>query len=365
MRIVVVAAFAVAACGGAAGTSGSANHSRSTHPVCPSQPPSTTLDAKAIERLDATPIARTCVYGVDGNDREAIEQAIRSRTGQGLHAKAVADDLRVLMKTGRFEDVKASAIPIGNDVLVFFVLRPRPRIVDVTFEGASELEKEGLPKHPDLVKQRYLSQGKLYEAKGLIRDEYHRRGYRQVSVEVSTSLESPKLARVKFVVVEGPRSKIGPMAFVGVSKVSTANLRSASRLAVGAPFEDEMLNRAVVSIQELYLDRGMIQVKVEPSVGEPAIDGSTPITWNIVEGDVFHVGAVTIGNVEGSTDKPPSPKLKTKKGGPLSRSDVYSDVSTIIDAFAARQQNVTVVPRREIDVKTRTVHVIFEASPAP
>lgn len=362
VRIVVVAAFAVAACGGAAGANRSA---KSNHPVCPSQPPSTTLDAKAIERLDATPIARTCVYGVDENDRDAIEQAIRSRTGQGLHAKAVADDLRVLMKTGRFDDVKASAIPIGNDVLVFFVLRPRPRIADVTFEGASELEKEGLPKHPELMKLRYLSQGKLYEAKGLIRDEYHRRGYRQVSVDVSTSLEGPRLARVKFVVVEGPRSKIGPMTFVGVSKVSTADLRSASRLAVGTPFEDEMLDRAVVSIQEVYLDRGMIQVKVEPSVGEPATDGSTPITWNIVEGDVFHVGALTIGNVEGSADKPPSPKLKTKKGAPLSRSDIYSDVSTLVDAFAARQQKVTVVPRREIDVTTRTVHVIFEASLAP
>jgi outer membrane protein assembly factor BamA len=328
---------------------------------CPSEPPSSKPSPHEGDALETRVIARPCVYGVDANDRVSIEKQLRSRAGKRLDMASVADDVRDLMKTERFDHVEVSAIPSGHEVLVAFNLKERPRIGEVVFQGASILEKDGLPSQADVQKERYLSMGLVYDAMRLVRDEYHRRGYKRMSIDVSTELLSPKRARVKFVVVEGPQSKIGPISFAGNSKVSNAEVRKASHIDVGEPLDEEKINRAVVAIQELYLDRGMIQVQVEPVLGQPAPDGATSLTWNIVEGDVFRIGASKVGNLGA---KSPSPKLKTKMGAPFSRTAIDDDVKTVIHAFAVRGQKVMVVPRRDIDLQKRTVDVAFDVTPA-
>lgn len=356
------AALALTACAGGVASGTAASSPAARDPGCPSTVPSAKVDAKGVVDLEMGTIARTCIYGVEGEEHAAIAKAVHSRPGQRLLLPTVREDLRVLMAGGHLDDAKVLAMPGADGVLVMFALTARPRIAEVIFEGAPTLEKIGFPKRVTVEKERYLSMGDVYLAKRLIRDDYHRRGYRSVSVDASTETVAPNRVRLKFVVVEGPLSKIGRIAIGGASKLTAADIRKASQIDVGMALDEEAIDRGVVAIQELYLDHGMLQIEVTPSLDGPASDGTTSLTWNIREGEVFRIGTVTIGNVDGSPKKAPSPKLETKKGAVFSRTAVNDDVTTLIRAFAARHQTVTVVPRRVIDVQKRTVDVTFDAS---
>lgn len=354
MKLAIFATLALGACTAARYPSAAGDG------ACPSQPPSAKPDAAIAEGLANKGITHVCVYGLEGEARMAVMKSLRSRVGEPLVLETVSEDVRALTKHPNIDDVEAVAVPTDDKVLLSFAVKQRPRIAAIVFEGAPALEKDGLPKDIVVQKERYFSKGRMYEAMRLIRDEYHRRGYRSVAIDFSSEVASPNRVRVKISVVEGPRSKVRPIAVNGASKVAKADLRRAAQIEEGEPLDEEKIKRAVVAIQEHYLDRGLIQVQVESSLGQPAGDGSTPLTWNIVEGEVFHVRALAIGNLEGSKDAPPTPPLRSKPGSVFSRASVDADVKTIIEAFAAKKERVTVVPRREIDTNKKTVDVTFE-----
>jgi outer membrane protein insertion porin family len=358
------AALALTACAGGVASRTAASLPTVVDPGCPSQVPSAKLDARVVADLETRLIARTCIYGVDEEEHAAIAKAVRSRPGERLLLATVREDMRVLMAAGHVDDVDVSAMQSEGGVLVSFALKARPRIAEVVFEGAPMLEKYGFPKRVMVEKERYLSMGDVYEAKRLIVDDYRKRGYRSVSVNASTEGVGPNRARLKFVVVEGPLSKIGTISVVGASKLTADDVGKASQVDVGVALDEQQIDRGGVAIQELYLDHGMIQVEVTPSLGDPTSDGRTPLTWNIREGEVFRIGTVTVGNVDGSPNKFPMPKLKSKKGVVFSRTAIESDVTTLIDAFAVRHQIVTVASRRVIDMQKRTVDVMFDATPS-
>jgi outer membrane protein insertion porin family len=332
---------------------------------CPAQPPNSKSDPQALETVSAKRVSKICIYGVGGDDPVRADGALRSRAGQPISLSQVHEDVRTLMASARFEDVEVSAIPRGDEAIVLFQLRERPSIAEVTFEGATMLQKEGLEPKIAPASGKPIAIANVYDAAMIIRDEYHRRGYRRAAINIVTEQLAPDRVRMKIVVSEGRPFRFGPIRLNGVSKAREADLRKATQLEPGMAFDDDAVLSAVRSFEDFYIDHGFPTAQVAPTIGEPAPDGTTAVSFDIAEGELVRFGPVTIASIEGAKLKVPPVKLKSKHGETFSRTAIDDDVRAVVAAFAARGQKIVVVPRRELDPKKRTISVVFQVAPAP
>ena len=270
----IAVAFALVACG--PGPTGEpkteAKPKAAAVATCPPSAPAPDAAPGKLDTVAGKRIAKICIYGVDGDARGAAQKALRSSEGEPLDLEKVREDIAGLLKSGVVEDTTISAIPSGDSVVVVYALKERPRIAEVVFDGAQVFEKEGLTGKIGLEKQRPLVMSEVYDLKTAMREEYGRRGYRSVKVESKVEPAGPNLVRLKFSVVEGPQWKLGKVTFKGASKVPAADLKKAAALEEGAAFDEEKVDRAALELQALYFDRGMINVRVERAVSEPDKD---------------------------------------------------------------------------------------------
>ena len=155
------------------------------------------------------------------------------------------------------------------------------------------------------------------------------------------------------------------IAFKGAAKQREAELRKLVELEAGALFDEEKIRRAAVRIQDFYLDRGFINALVQPSFEDLATGGATPVTFTVTEGDAYRFGSVKLGKHEGLGKLQKIVKLRSQPGAPYSPSAVHDDVQVLTQELGARGRESVVIPRRELDPKTRRIDVVFEATHAP
>lgn len=333
---------------------------------CPARPPASKSDLQALETMAGKRISKTCLYGVAGDDPIRADATLRSRPGRRLSLADVREDVRTRMASDRFEDVEISATAKGDEALVFIQLRERPPIGEVAIEGAAILQKEGLKPKFAAAEGKPILISNVYEAATYMRDEYHRRGYRSVAIDVVADPPQPnRRMRVKIVVVEGKPFKFGQSRLNGAVKSWEAELKREIHLEPGTAFDDDKVLWAARRIEEFCIDHGYPTAGVIPSIGEAAADGTIPVSFDITKGDLARFGQVSIAGLESAKLKAPTVKLKSKQGDTFSRAVVDEDVRALAAAFAGRGEKVVVVPRRELDPKKRTVDVIFQVASAP
>lgn len=365
-RLVVAFALALVACGpsGPEGRGGAKGPASSAAAECPRVPPEAVLDRAALDAAPSMLVRRTCVYGVEGEERARVEGALRLRAGQRLDPAVIRGDVHALMSWGRFDDVAVSGVSTPAGALVFYAVAKRTALAEVVFEGAKVLVADGLQPKLTPDGNHYLSMAKVYQAMTMMRDEYRRRGYRRVAIDASTT-PTDDGARVTVNVVEGPQSTIGEIGFKGAARPREAELRKLVELDAGAPFDEEKIRRAAARIQDFYLDRGFINALVQPSFDDVAAGGATPVSFTVVEGDAYRFGTVKLGKHEGLVKLQRVVKLRSQPGAPYSPSAVHDDVQLLTQELGARGRESVVIPKRELDPKTRKIDVVFEATHAP
>ncbi len=361
-----VALLSLLACGPGPTAEPKTEASKPKPPVadCPAKPTAPDADFTMIGQVAGKRIAKMCLYGLEGDGRTTAQKALRSHEGDPLDLEKVREDIGALIKTGTVDDVAISAMPSGEEVVLLYALKERPRIAEVGFEGANVFEKEGLTGKIAMEKLRPLVPSEVSDLVTAMREEYGRRGYRSVKIESKTESAGPGLVRLKFIVNEGPQWKIGKLTFKGTKQVSEADLKKALALEPSTPFDEEKIDRGMLAMQSLYFDRGMINVRIDRAAGEPDKDGSTPLTFTVEEGDVFRVGAIKLGKLAAGDEKALLGKLKTKPKAVFNRGTLVEDVKTLTETFAARGQKVDVIPRTDVDAKKKTLDITLDVEAA-
>lgn len=358
----VVALSGMLACGPGptAETKTPAPAAKKASPDCPTRPPTADATPGKLDGVAGKRIAKMCLFGLDGDARTQAQKALRSHESDPLDIERVREDIGALLKTGVVDDVAISAMPSGEEVVLVYVLKERPRIAEVGFEGAHVFEKEGLTGKIAMEKLRPLVMAEVHDLLAAMREEYGRRGYRSAKVDAKVEPAGPSLVKLKFVVVEGPQWKIGKVTFKGAKAVPEKDLKKAAALEEGTPFDDEKIERATLMVSALYFDRGMINAHVDRAAGEPDKEGNTTLAFTVEEGEVFRIGNIKLGKLASADEKALLGKLKSKPKQVFSRSTLVEDVKTLTDTFAARGQKVDVLPRTDVDAKKKTLDVILD-----
>lgn len=317
------------------------------------------IDADAAEGLR---ILDVCITGGSVETMAEIRRVLTLRADKKLTAQSLQSDLEAAYKTGRIDQIEATAQTSGGGVLLMLALKERPRIAEVKLEASGATATAdvaaALAKPGD-----HLDMPKLFATEAKIRESFVDDGWDDAQVAHDVRMDGDGRAHVTIKVTPGVRQKVGKVTFDGTRPDLVAPLRKAIELPDGASFGPGQLERAALLANAFYYDRGFMTVRIDTPKKVRGADGVTAITFKIVEGPIFRIGTVKAKGVDAATEKDVLSKFTSKPGEVFSREKVVRDLGAIRKLLEERgKPNATCDPETALDPKKGTVDLVLAIS---
>jgi len=319
---------------------------------------------------------------VRGNKR-IEESAIRGRltlkvddpyTGEAIRAQ-----IRLIYEMGFFEDVRIETDPVVGGVAVVFVVREKPFITEIVFDGNENLSEDKLKEKMTIRSQSFLDQQQAKESAERIRLAYQADGYYNAEViPIILALEEDR-KRLTFFIKEGERARIKTVTFEGMQVITRKEVFKVIATREWVPlygiflgsipsiFTDagiikrEGLPNDVERIKEVYLNKGYLNIQVGLPVVELTEDKKWfTVTFPIVEGEPYTVGEVGFRGNTIFEEAELRTGMKITPGEIFQRAKIREELTRLTELYGAKGYAFTDVnPLVTPDAQTKTAALIF------
>ena len=291
--------------------------------------------------------ARQLVVGVEilGNNATKeyeIQKHLHTRADREFDAELVQADVRRLVQTGLFRDVKTYTRPSSGGVVVIFEVFERSRINYLRHIGNRGITEKKLLKEHGLKEGNPLNAFSSEEARRKIEDLYHQSGFTNATV---TLLEGDKKEDqgVVFLIDEGQLERISSVVFEGNTIASDSRLKTQIQSKPGilwyfirGKVNREQIDADVEKLTAYYRSLGFFRARV----GRELIfdDSGKWLTLKFVidEGPRYVVRNVS---VEGNTkfaSQPLLDYLQLQSGEHFNQASMNRDLNTIVDLYGSQ-----------------------------
>ena len=248
-------------------------------------------------------VGRISVSGNRKIETDAVLARLATKPGERFSADRVRLDLDALFKTGYFYDVIVERSRSGDKVDLSYRVVEKPSVVQISFEGNSEIETTELKEAAALKEFEILNMTKIREASEKLQKLYEDKGFflAKVTPKVDTVTEGESV-RLTFVTQENDKVKVKRVAFLGNKNLPDGKLKDAMQTKEGGLFsfisgsgsyKQDAFERDVQLLNYLYFNEGYVQAKVErPEVYVTPDKRGIYITIRIEEGERYRVGVV-------------------------------------------------------------------------
>lgn len=223
--------------------------------------------------------------------------------GDSVDSARIAEAVRVLFKTGNFEDIQVGR---DGDVLVL-QLTERPTIVSIDISGNKSIEKDNLLKG---LKSAGLAEGEVFQratldhVKGELERQYISQGRYAASIEVEAKAKPRNRVALDIKIQEGSPSKIRGVNFVGNQVFDDDELRRVFELKKSHftsfmknddKYSREKLSGDLERLRSWYMDRGYVNFVINSTQVKLTDDKKgVYIDVNLSEGDQFKIGEIKL-----------------------------------------------------------------------
>jgi outer membrane protein insertion porin family len=215
-----------------------------------------TLAPTVAEQARGQLIARIDVAGNRRVSKDDFLTYLRERVGQPFTPEGLTRDVRELWDSGFFDDIEVDLDHTDQGVALRFIVRERPNIKSVIFEGNEEIENDKLLEGIEVKANTILSYPSLRRSVQKIRDLYAEKGYflAEATFEVVPGKENE--VTVKFVITEHEPVTVRRITFIGNNHIPDADLREVMftgqsgplSFGSGGPFRQDAFERDVLMI---------------------------------------------------------------------------------------------------------------------
>ncbi|WP_456465453.1 outer membrane protein assembly factor BamA [Desulfurobacterium sp.] len=313
---------------------------------------------------------------IEGNTylpKESILYRISLKPGEPLNTEKVAEDIKNIFSLGYYKTIEVIEKKVGNKVILTYVLKEKPIVEAVHFEGNKHISTRELKKKIEFDEGNFtghvISYEKIEKIKNRIISVYHEKGYINAKVNYNISQIGPKKVNVTFKIDEGQKAYVCKIIIKGNKAISTDKIKDVLltkerciwKLRFHPPLIKENLKKDVERIKKLYESKGYIDIKV----GNPIIkklDGCYEVIYPILEeGPQYFFGKIAIrGNTLFTS------KELLKLVDELKPKNPYNpELLTIFSIKVAKLYGkygyifTSITSKIKINRKTHTVNVIF------
>ncbi|MGW8272397.1 MAG: outer membrane protein assembly factor BamA, partial [Thermodesulfovibrionales bacterium] len=149
-----------------------------------------------------------------------------------------------------------------------------------------------------------------------IKNLYFNNGYINVRVSEPEIIVDEKDARmtVRLHVSEGRQYSVASVGFASNKAYATDVLEKMIGLKVGEIFRRNVLNEDIRVLTDYYSERGYALVSIDPEIVPVQGKDEVNVTYNILEGDIYHIGRIEIGGNTKTRDKVIRREIRLNEG---------------------------------------------------
>jgi outer membrane protein insertion porin family len=342
-----------------------------------------TLAPTVAEQARGQLIARIDVGGNRRVSKDDFLTYLRERVGQPFTPEGLTRDVRELWDSGFFDDIEVDLDHTDQGVALRFIVRERPNIKSVIFEGNEEIENDKLLEGIEVKANTILSYPSLRRSVQKIRDLYAEKGYflAEATFEVVPGKENE--VTVKFVITEHEPVTVRRITFIGNNHIPDADLREVMftgqsgplSFGSGGPFRQDAFERDVLMINATYYDRGFLSVSVAtPRVMLTPDRNGIEISLTINEGPQYKIRQMRVYERD-ATGREVEPiggrrhlreMIRAKGGDIFNRAELAKDLQAIRTLYRDEGfANVEADPQTELDPDKQLVDIVVPIRRGP
>ncbi len=296
---------------------------------------------------------------IRGNKRielPAIAGRLTLKPGDPYTPENVRGQIKILYDSGYFEDVQVETESGAGGVALVFLVREKPFITEIVFDGNKELSDDKLKEKITIKSQAFLDQPQAKESAEKIRLAYQGDGYFncQVIPVVQTLDEDRK--RLTFFVKEGEKARVKTVYFDGLHAATKnemfkvmatrewvpwygliTQLKLPSFLSDAGVLKREEMNNDVERIKDVMLNKGYLNVQA----GLPTVELSDEkkwfvVTYTVMEGEPFTIGEIGFRGNTVFEDPELRQGLKMKEGEIFQRQKIRDETTRLKDLYGSK-----------------------------
>lgn len=280
------------------------------------------------------------VNGIQRIDPGAVFGFLPVKVGETFDDAKASESIQRLYSSGFFNDVK---IDTDNNVLVITV-QERPTIASVSFNGMREFNEKNISQS---LAQVGFSEGRVFDRSMLERAEFELKqqylAKGKYGVEISPIITPLPRNRVgiSFDVFEGDLAKIKEINIVGNKAFKTNELLKQMQLTTSGAmtwytgtnkYAREKLEGDIERLRSFYLDRGYLEVQIDPPQVSISPDRKDIfVTLTVDEGDRYSLSNVKLAGDLLGLDKQIEPLVTVKADEVFSAEKTNQTVEAITD----------------------------------
>lgn len=311
---------------------------------------------------------------------DAIQGRVTLKAGDPYTADALRAQIRALYDTGYFEDVQVETEPAADGIGVIFVVREKPFITEIVFDGNENLSDDKLKEKITIKSQSFLDQQQAKESADKIRLAYQEDGYYNCEViPVIQTIEEDR-KRLTFFIKEGEKARIKTVTYEGMRALTKeeafkvtatrewipwygliTQLKLPSMVSDAGILKREEVVNDIERVRELYLNKGYMNVQIS----QPEIELTEDKKWflvrySVVEGEPFTVAEVGFRGNTVFEDSELREGLSIRPGEIFQRAKIRSEITRITDLYGARGYAFAdVIPNVNSDNDKKTATIIL------
>lgn len=335
--------------------------------------------AAGVSLLTMSAVAEAAVVrsiDVRGNQRVddvTVRSYVNIEPGQNFGSTDIDDGVKRLFATGLFRDVKIfqSGSTLVIEVDEYSVVN------QVLFQGNRKVKDQALEAAIKMQPRSVYSEDAAQTDVEAIKEAYRRAGRSDVTVTPDVVDLGENRVNVVYNIVEGDRTKISSITFVGNSAfgnrrlsqvISTKRSNFLSVLFRDDIYDEDRLRADEEALRRFYYDRGYADFQVVSSTAElDEATNSYTIVFTIEEGEKYAFGDVVIDStVSGINSDELYGLVETRKGDTYSASDVEDTIIALTERVAGNGYAFAqITPRGDRDFSNRTISVTYTIDQGP
>jgi outer membrane protein insertion porin family len=296
---------------------------------------------------------------IRGNKRielPAIAGRLTLKPGDPYTPENVRGQIKILYETGFFEDVQVETESGAGGVALAFLVREKPFITEIVFDGNQELSDDKLKEKITIKSQSFLDQPEAKESAEKIRLAYQGDGYFNCRVTPIVQTLDEDRKRLTFFVKEGDKARVKTVYFDGLHAATknemfkvmatrewipwyglVTQLKLPSWLSDAGVLKREEMNNDVERIKEVLLNKGYLNVQAGLPTAELSDDKKWfVITYTVMEGEPFTVAEVGFRGNTVFEDPELRQGLKIQEGEIFQRQKIRDETTRLKDLYGSK-----------------------------
>lgn len=244
------------------------------------------------------------VLGLRRIEAGAVKAKITQRTGEPIANEKTVEDIKNIYRMGYFDDVRVELEPFEGGVKLLYIVKEKPTVVSVEFQGNAEMKDEKLKEKIAVTIGSIADTALIEDNANKLRHYYEEEGYWLARVVPVVNKINANEISLTFQIEEGGKVKIREIKIENNKALSDGKIKRAMKtgewafwsfLTSSGYFKKETMNADVEAIKDLYFNNGYIKVAVaEPVIQLTEDRKGMVITIQVSEGEQFSISSIDI-----------------------------------------------------------------------